>query len=574
MVRVYSRKKTCWFLRNLVQMDGSVFPMATLVSLPAAIAAAALVKLHDTEYFRDFFDREDVEHRIFTNSAVWSSFTFLVGFLVVFRTSHAYNRFWEACASVHKMGAEWFDACSALIAYTKVSKAEQVTLIDFQNKVIRLFSLLHAVALAELEDLDNGAEEFEVQSFEMEIVDAGAFADETLLAIRDSTCRVELVYQWIQSLIVEAHDSGILDVPAPILTRSFQELSGGMVNFHEAIKVADTAFPFPYSQTCDVLLFFLYIFAPFVASTYCYQWWLAFLFTFIWIFTYACLTLTGLELEFPYGKDPNDIQGLDLQLEMNQKLRLLIAKVSWHPPKLRKVEAAGSTQLQNQRTMLGSVIDANPWSTRSLSVLWEALPETLAPSMKYQSGGAHSGTSQGSSSMMKASAPGGGALVSEPSGQVAMAHVTDVSSARQGGATFSQKSGKLKAARRGARVRARRMRNVSFARSWTCSDDDQAFESNRYSVESSPKLAKATPNYGMSAFSDDSREVVEIEVEAVPVLPAKKWSSGKWSAGEVTPPGENRGETASTMDASMPSESNELRTMLCSKGKPPSGIPL
>jgi len=357
-------------------MEGSVFPTAALISAPPAILASVVAKLHETEAALNIVEAgasSEIEERIFLNSALWSGFIFLVGFLTVFRTSHSYNRFWEACASVHKMGAEWFDACSALMSYTKFSKAEATEIFKFQNRVLRLFSMLHAVALAELEDLDNGNEELEVRSFELELVDAGAFDDETLAAVRDSSCRVELVYQWIQSLVVEAQDNGVLNIPPPILTRSFQELSGGMVCFHDAMKVADTPFPFPYLQTCDVLLFVLYIASPFVVSTYANTFWLAGFFCFVLIFTFSCLTLTGLELEFPFGRDPNDIQGADLQLEMNHKLRLLVSAASWRSPQLRRSNILDDRQFQV--SLVQNIhAESDEKAKRSFSMLWSALP--------------------------------------------------------------------------------------------------------------------------------------------------------------------------------------------------------
>mmetsp|Transcript_60801 Transcript_60801/g.144879 ORF Transcript_60801/g.144879 Transcript_60801/m.144879 type:complete len:537 (+) Transcript_60801:84-1694(+) len=380
MVRVYTRQKSCWFLRNLVQIEGSVFPTSVLVSLPPAIIAGIMVPLHATDIFEKYSSGDPVSERVFTNSAVWSGFTFLVGFMVVFRTSHAYNRFWEACASVRKMGADWFDSCSALMSFSRTSQADPDAVLAFQNKVIRLFSMLHAVALAELEDLDNGADAVEVRSLEIELVDAGAFDEVTLANVRDSTCRVELVYQWIQGLVVEAMEQKILTTPPPILTRAFHELSNGMVSFHDALKVADTPFPFPYSQTCDALLFAQYITAPFVVSAYVPLWWLSAFFCFIVIFTFACLTLTGLELEFPYGRDANDIQGHELQLEMNHKLRLLVSRSGWTLPQLRQDEdqLPREMQVRYMRQLNEDLLDAR----RSLLELWTALPRRSGASSR------------------------------------------------------------------------------------------------------------------------------------------------------------------------------------------------
>jgi len=49
----------------------------------------------------------------------------------------------------------------------------------------------------------------------------------SLLAVRDEDSKVELIYQWVQNLIVNAMKNGVLTIPSPITTRIFQELEGG-----------------------------------------------------------------------------------------------------------------------------------------------------------------------------------------------------------------------------------------------------------------------------------------------------------------------------------------------------------
>ena len=44
----------------------------------------------------------------------------------------------------------------------------------------------------------------------------------------------------------EALDDGVLKVAPPILSRVYQTLSRGFVNFLNAKKIADTRFPFPH----------------------------------------------------------------------------------------------------------------------------------------------------------------------------------------------------------------------------------------------------------------------------------------------------------------------------------------
>merc|ERR1712012_841499 len=106
---------------------------------------------------------------------------------------------------------------------------------------------------------DSNSDMFDnVQAWKFELLDAAGIDDDSLVAIRESDAKVELVFQWIQQLIVEnitqisgEERKGVLDIPPPILSRTFQELANGIVAYNDAIKVSSIPFPFPYAQTCD-----------------------------------------------------------------------------------------------------------------------------------------------------------------------------------------------------------------------------------------------------------------------------------------------------------------------------------
>merc|ERR1719487_2093080 len=95
---------------------------------------------------------------IVKETQAWTGFSFLVGFLIVFRTSQAYNRFWDGCTATHQMRAEWWDACASLIAFCRhaeVSERSKKELqLRFKHMLVRLFSMLHAACLAELEEIN------------------------------------------------------------------------------------------------------------------------------------------------------------------------------------------------------------------------------------------------------------------------------------------------------------------------------------------------------------------------------------------------------------------------------------
>merc|ERR1712032_273008 len=190
---------------------------------------------------------------------------------------------------------------------------------------IRLFSLLHAAALGDIEDCYAESKHYsQVLAFRMELIDPEGISPESLRMIRDCDSKVELIFQWIQQLIVENIRTGVLSIPAPILSRSFQEIATGMVHFHEAMKISNVPFPFPYAQTCDALLMLHWIIVPFVVAQWVHKWWWAVAFSFLQVFTLWTLNLIAVELENPFGTDPNDIDSVQMQQVMNNHLRLLM----------------------------------------------------------------------------------------------------------------------------------------------------------------------------------------------------------------------------------------------------------
>mmetsp|Transcript_44893 Transcript_44893/g.100928 ORF Transcript_44893/g.100928 Transcript_44893/m.100928 type:complete len:568 (+) Transcript_44893:23-1726(+) len=349
------------FVVNVFQLYGSVFPKALKISVPVCMLTAALVSLvYDLELMPYFQDPDSV----MSDNAVWGGFSFFVGFLVVFRTSQAYSRFWEGCTSTHKMGAEWFDSCSALMAFTKASPADPNLILKFQNTLIRLFSMLHAAALGEIEDCGEIDDYTNVSAFNMELIDAGYIDEDSLRTIRDSDAKVELIFQWIQQLIVENIGTGVLAIAPPILTRSFQEIANGMVHFHDALKISNVPFPFPYAQTCDCLLLLHWFIVPFVVSQWCEKAWWAGVFSFIQVFTLWSLNLIAVELENPFGTDPNDIDGEKMQMEMNNHLRMLFRDSTRKTPTLRTHDLQDMKELQD-RVCLGG-----PFRSQSFVQIW------------------------------------------------------------------------------------------------------------------------------------------------------------------------------------------------------------
>merc|ERR1712196_175358 len=83
---------------------------------------------------------------------------------------------------------------------------------------------------------------------------------------KDPTVQMEIAVQWIQKHIVKGFDTGVLAIPPPVLSRAFQELSRGAVNFNQLRNFTEIPFPFPYAQLLSVMLVLFSFFTPVLAG--------------------------------------------------------------------------------------------------------------------------------------------------------------------------------------------------------------------------------------------------------------------------------------------------------------------
>lgn len=307
--------------KGMFTLTGSVFPKAFLIATPCALLCGILNLLT--------FSWEVISPPDHTTSVTtfWTTFVSLVGFLVVFRTSQAYNRFWEGYSTLTTMGVEWLDACSAVFSFCKDSQ-DSLKAIKFQNILVRLFSMLHASALQEIGD------DREEAALTFPLMDPEGIDLQSLDSIEACEHRAELIYQWIQQLIVEAQRTKILNIPPPILTRAFHELGLGMSAFQHALKIHNVPFPFAYSQTCFWLLGIHWIFVPFIVMQWTRSPYWAFVFGFIQTVLLWALNFIACELENPFGLDAHDVEREQLQIDMNLKLRILLTSAARRTPKL------------------------------------------------------------------------------------------------------------------------------------------------------------------------------------------------------------------------------------------------
>eukprot|EP00747_Dinoflagellata_sp_TGD_P168843 gnl/TRDRNA2_/TRDRNA2_196190_c0_seq1.p1 gnl/TRDRNA2_/TRDRNA2_196190_c0~~gnl/TRDRNA2_/TRDRNA2_196190_c0_seq1.p1 ORF type:complete len:404 (+),score=79.91 gnl/TRDRNA2_/TRDRNA2_196190_c0_seq1:124-1212(+) len=327
-----------------------------MVALPCAIVAGVLKVLQD----HGFMDPLLPMGSMLRDAEAYSGFSFLVGFLVVFRTNQAYNRFWEGVGSSCRMQAEWFNAASVLIAFCKAAKADTKKVLTFQHILVRLFSCMHGASVAQIE-----GKEFQDSEVTLEIIDARGIDKRSLKSLRDSDQKVGLIFQWLQQLIIEAMGTGVLNIPPPILARAFQTFATGMVNFHDAVKITTVPFPFPFAQTTECLMVMHWVVTPLVATEWVKHWAWVMAFTFIQVFILWSLNAIAKEIENPFGDDDNDIELARQQEEFNERLLLLLA------PWTTKTPGLAMDRVVLEHAVLEHDTPAH------FGAVWESLKETL-----------------------------------------------------------------------------------------------------------------------------------------------------------------------------------------------------
>jgi predicted membrane chloride channel (bestrophin family) len=313
-----------WLFLLIFRYRGSVAQKAALFALPAAALAMLLCLLGDIadatnqEWLRTF--REDIGVDTIRASQLWTASTAVLVLVLQMRTNRAISRFWEGTGLLHQMRGEWFDSVSCCVTFSHVAKSTLPDkVMDFRHTIVRLMSLCHAMALAEISQMDRHPVAIDFQGLEN-----GTLQHLRLCRTKYGFNRVEVLLHMTQTLIVTALDSGVLKIPPPILSRVFQTLSRGFVNLLNAKKITDTRFPFPYAQLLSVLLFCHMIMTPVMISNLIENWVWAGIFTFVPLFGMFSLNYVAIELENPFGDDDNDLPMLEFQQEMNNCLLMLL----------------------------------------------------------------------------------------------------------------------------------------------------------------------------------------------------------------------------------------------------------
>jgi len=312
-----------WILLLLFQREGSVAARALMFAIPAAFFTLTLLLIED--FYPGF--KEAASFKELEKGQLWSATTGVLTILLSFRTNRAMGRFWEGTGLLHQMRGEWFDSVSCCVTFSNAAKKEKrKEVLQFRHTLVRLMSLCHGNALAEIADVDNETESTST-------IDSFGLDNRTLHHLK--VCKnvhkfnsVEVLLHMIQSLITNALHEGVVAIPPPILSRVYQTLSRGFVNLLNAKKIADTRFPFPYAQLITFLLIVHLIMTPLIMASIFSNKAFAMAFTFVPLFAMYSINFIGVQLENPFGDDENDLPLDHFQSEMNSCLLMLLQENS------------------------------------------------------------------------------------------------------------------------------------------------------------------------------------------------------------------------------------------------------
>eukprot|EP00928_Gymnodinium_smaydae_P072273 TRINITY_DN55665_c0_g1_i1.p1 TRINITY_DN55665_c0_g1~~TRINITY_DN55665_c0_g1_i1.p1 ORF type:complete len:603 (-),score=91.48 TRINITY_DN55665_c0_g1_i1:63-1817(-) len=296
---------------------GSVLPRTLLVAVPAGLIAAVfnIFSVHI------FYDVDIAGH--LRMDTFMATFTSVMGLLLAFRTQIAYSRFWEGASHLQTIRGGWFNVVSSCFAFCSEEEAKKDDVLVFQHSLIRLMSLLYAAALHEVAVMSDNS---------LEIIDFEGMDESFFNFMEHHSKKVEILMQWIQRLIVENQRTGTISIAPPILSRVFQELANGIIDLSNAKRICRYPFPFPWAQIGAVLLVLHLGSSVAIAGSTMPNPVAAFVYAFVSTLCLWSMNYVSVELEQPYGDDPNDLPLYAMQTSMNDSLAILLRKELQHSP--------------------------------------------------------------------------------------------------------------------------------------------------------------------------------------------------------------------------------------------------
>lgn len=315
----------------IFRRSGSVFPKALLWGIPSAILSGFLYWFCPAAIDFDGID------------TLWTAYTTVLGFLIVFKMNQAYARFSEGASVMQDVRCHWLNAVRSLVAFCDKSEEKKTEVRSFQHFLVRLVSMMHCAALQQITEVDD--DHFEI----IRAMGVERSKLKFLSGRREDRC--DILLQWIQRVIVDHEAAGIFKIAPPFLARVFQDLSNGIIKLQDAQRIKAIPFPYPYAQLLSLLMLVFTISTPLLASQVAtcspdpafgcqrninhetLSMLMVMAPTFLLVTSFWALLYISLEIERPFGEDMNDLPVADMQRDMNRCLTLLLKREVQTPPR-------------------------------------------------------------------------------------------------------------------------------------------------------------------------------------------------------------------------------------------------
>ena len=232
---------------------------------------------------------------ILDSSAYFSGITLVLGFLLVFRTQLAYDRYWEGRTTIQIMMSKLEDV--AIHGKTFVRGADRKI---WQRELANLLLTYMIFVMADLRgmlDLDDIIERYALQ-----------MKSQQRHMLYTHHYRPYVVMGWIvEHWVKQSVKPDGIATSDPIQSRTYEILSEAQLAYNGAQKIQTTPFPFPLMQVCGMLLHVYMFSAPLVIGTFLNNFYLSAILSFFSVLGFFALNKTSEEMGDPFGIDPNDL---------------------------------------------------------------------------------------------------------------------------------------------------------------------------------------------------------------------------------------------------------------------------
>eukprot|EP00747_Dinoflagellata_sp_TGD_P071913 gnl/TRDRNA2_/TRDRNA2_157249_c0_seq1.p1 gnl/TRDRNA2_/TRDRNA2_157249_c0~~gnl/TRDRNA2_/TRDRNA2_157249_c0_seq1.p1 ORF type:complete len:515 (+),score=47.51 gnl/TRDRNA2_/TRDRNA2_157249_c0_seq1:97-1545(+) len=359
----------------IFRIEGSVVPACAPISLLSFCCGTAIALIRWYDLVEEVFGDEDYVKNTMTVRIIGV----VIGYLLVMRINMALSRWMEGISEVQLMMSKWGDAFNALNSFMAGRGGDQDTqdrVLYFRIRTAHWLSLMSCLAftslrckkLPPLEEVmihpvypknSDGRSKIEKCSFNSANMDdhspksgersptnydapaaVGGGGDEALslsvlhqpsqeeiTALNGVDDKVTIIGYWILQDISYQVRCSIMNTPPPIVSRAYQEISNGFAGFNQAHKISIVPFPFPFAQMVTLLLTALYICLPFYVDVFTKNVLFTPIISFIVPMCYCGLNQIAIELEEPFGLDPNDVE-----MEMRHERFVTMLQDQLHQP--------------------------------------------------------------------------------------------------------------------------------------------------------------------------------------------------------------------------------------------------